>query len=173
MSPLRVAQGRLRAALLIIALLFVTFFLRLIDVQAVNAQEYAERATRELTRTATLPAPRGEITDRNGNVLARSIESIDLVVDQTLINRPDRAAEIVAPIIGESISYVKSRLVGTRKFVYVARDITPAQWKSVKAAIANKMGKGSFRNGLVDSLASVGSKEIIQRSISLPHYLAL
>ena len=48
MSPLRVAQGRLRAALLIIALLFVTFFLRLIDVQAVNAQEYAERATREL-----------------------------------------------------------------------------------------------------------------------------
>ena len=144
MSPLRVAQGRLRAALLIIALLFVTFFLRLIDVQAVNAQEYAERATRELTRTATLPAPRGEITDRNGNVLARSIESIDLVVDQTLINRPDRAAEIVAPIIGESISYVKSRLVGTRKFVYVARDITPAQWKSVKAAIANENGQGKL-----------------------------
>ena len=139
-------------------------------MQAVNAQEYAERATRELTRTATLPAPRGEITDRNGNVLARSIESIDLVVDQTLINRPDRAAEIVAPIIGESISYVKSRLVGTRKFVYVARDITPAQWKSVKAAIANE--NGSFRNGLVDSLVSAASNEIIQRSISLPHYLA-
>jgi cell division protein FtsI (penicillin-binding protein 3) len=125
----------LRATLLIIALLFVTFFLRLIDVQAVNAKEYAERATRELTRTAKLPAPRGEITDRNGHVLARSIESLDLVVDQTLINRPQRAAEIVAPIIGESTSYVKSRLTGTRKFVYVARDITPAQWKSIKAAL--------------------------------------
>ena len=113
----------------------MTFFLRLIDVQAVNAKEYAERATRELTRTAKLPAPRGEITDRNGHVLARSIESLDLVVDQTLINRPQRAAEIVAPIIGESTSYVKSRLTGTRKFVYVARDITPAQWKSIKAAL--------------------------------------
>jgi len=129
---------------LIIALLFVTFFIRLIDVQAVNAKEYADRATKELTRTATLPAPRGEITDRNGNVLARSIESLDLVVDQTLINRPGRAAEIVAPIIGESVSYVKSRLTGTRKFVYVARDITPAQWKNIKAALANENAAGKL-----------------------------
>jgi cell division protein FtsI (penicillin-binding protein 3) len=114
----------------------VTFFFRLIDVQAVNAKEYAERATRELTRTAELPAPRGEITDRNGHVLARSIESLDLVVDQTLISRPQRAAEIVAPIIGESTSYVKSRLTGTRKFVYVARDITPAQWKRLSGEVS-------------------------------------
>lgn len=109
-----------------------------------NAKEYADRATKELTRTATLPAPRGEITDRNGNVLARSIESLDLVVDQTLINRPGRAAEIVAPIIGESVSYVKSRLTGNRKFVYVARDITPAQWKNIKAALANENAAGKL-----------------------------
>ena len=149
MSPLRMAQGRLRATLLLVAILFVTFFLRLVDVQAVNAQEYADRATRELTKTATLPAPRGEVTDRNGNVLARSIESIDLVVDQTLINRPQRAAEIVAPIIGESVSYVKSSLVGKRKFAYVARDITPAQWENIKTAISveNESGKLSDRIG--------------------------
>lgn len=149
MSPLRMAQGRLRIALLMVAILFFAFFLRLIDVQAVNAKSYAERATRELTRTATLPAPRGEITDRNGNVLARSVESLDLVVDQTLINRPGRAAELVAPIIGESVSYVQSRLTGKRKFVYVARDITPAQWVKIKEVIAseNAAGKLSERIG--------------------------
>lgn len=144
MSPLRMAQGRLRTTLLLIAILFVTFFLRLIDVQAVNAQTYAERATRELTRTATLPAPRGEITDRNGNVLARSVESIDLVVDQTLVNRTQRAAELVAPIIGESVSYVKSRLAGNRRFVYVARDITPAQWAKIKEVIAGENARGKL-----------------------------
>lgn len=149
MSPLRMAQGRLRIALLMVAILFFAFFLRLIDVQAVNAKSYAERATRELTKTATLPAPRGEITDRNGHVLARSVESLDLVVDQTLINRPERAAELVAPIIGESVSYVQSRLTGKRKFVYVARDITPAQWVKIKEAIAseNAAGKLSERIG--------------------------
>lgn len=149
MSPLRMAQGRLRIALLMVAILFFAFFLRLIDVQAVNAKSYAERATRELTKTATLPAPRGEITDRNGNVLARSVESLDLVVDQTLINRPGRAAELVAPIIGESVSYIQSRLTGKRKFVYVARDITPAQWVKIKEVIAseNAAGKLSERIG--------------------------
>jgi len=149
MSPLRMAQGRLRIALLMVAILFFAFFLRLIDVQAVNAKSYAERATRELTKTATLPAPRGEITDRNGHVLARSVESLDLVVDQTLINRPGRAAELVAPIIGESVSYVQSRLTGKRKFVYVARDITPAQWVKIKEVIAseNAAGKLSERIG--------------------------
>lgn len=144
MSPLRLAQGRLRVTLFLIALLFATFFLRLIDVQAVNAKAYADRATRELTRTAQLPAPRGEITDRNGNVLARSIEAIDLVVDQTLVNRPARAAEILAPIIGKSVSSVKARLVGERRFVYVARDINPAQWVSIKSAIANENANGKF-----------------------------
>lgn len=149
MSPLRMAQGRLRIALLMVAILFAAFFLRLVDVQTVNAKSYAERATRELTRTATLPAPRGEITDRDGNVLARSVESLDLVVDQTLINRPKRAAELVAPIIGESAQYIQSRLTGKRKFVYVARDITPAQWSKIKAAIAqeNASGKLSDRIG--------------------------
>lgn len=144
MSPLHLAQGRLRITLLLIVALFTTFLFRLIDVQAVSAKSYAELATRELTRTAQLPAPRGEITDRNGNVLARSIEAIDLVVDQTLVNRPNRAAQIVAPIIGKSVASVKSRLVGERRFVYVARDITPAQWASIKSAIANENADGKF-----------------------------
>lgn len=144
MSPLRMAQGRLRISLLMIAILFITFFLRLIDVQAVNAKTYAERATRELTRTAKLPAPRGEITDRNGNVLARSVESLDLVVDQTLVNRPGKAAQLVAPIIGKSPAYIESRLTGKRKFVYVARDITPEQWSKIKAAIAEENAAGSL-----------------------------
>jgi cell division protein FtsI (penicillin-binding protein 3) len=102
-----------------------------------------------LTRTAALLAPRGEITDRDGNVLARSVESIDLLVDQTLVNRPERAAELIAPILGERSSYIASRLKGERKFVYVARDITPAQWSKIKSVIAqeNELGKLSERIG--------------------------
>lgn len=149
MSPLRVAQGRLRIALLMVAILFAAFFIRLVDVQAVSAQSYAERATKELTRTAALLAPRGEITDREGHVLARSVESIDLVVDQTLVNRPERAAELIAPILRERTGYIASRLKGERKFVYVARDITPAQWSKIKSVIAqeNEDGKLSERIG--------------------------
>lgn len=142
MSPLRMAQGRLRISFLLVLVIFVSFFVRLVFVQAVNAQGRAQQAASELNQTVALPAPRGEITDRNGNVLARSIDALDLVVDQNLVGDPEATAKLVAPIINASSSAIESRLTGTRKFVYVAKDITPAQWLKIKAVVAsNNSGK--------------------------------
>ena len=114
----------------------------MVFVQAVNAEDRARQAARELNQTVDLPAPRGEITDRNGNVLARSIDALDLVVDQNLIGDPKVTAKLVAPIINASTSAIQNRLTGTRKFVYIAKDITPAQWLKIKEVIAlNNSGK--------------------------------
>ena len=136
MSPLRMAQARLRISFFLVLVVFFSFFVRLVFVQAVNAQDRAHQAARELNQTVDLPAPSGEITYRNGNVLARSIDALDLVVDQNLIGDPKVTAELVAPIINASTTSVQSRLTGTRKFVYIAKDITPAQWLKIKEAIA-------------------------------------
>ena len=136
MSPLRMAQGRLRISFFLVLVVFFSFFVRLVFVQGVNAQERAHQAARELNQTVDLPAPRGEITDRNGNVLARSIDALDLVVDQNLIGDPKVTANLVAPIINASTAAIQNRLTGTRKFVYVAKDITPAQWLKIKEVIA-------------------------------------
>ena len=73
---------RLVSAQLIVILVLV---IRLLDVQAVNASGYQERANSELYRTTTLLAPRGEITDVNGIPYAHSISVINIVVDQTMI----------------------------------------------------------------------------------------
>ena len=142
MSPLRMAQGRLRISFFLVLVIFLSFFVRLVFVQAVNAEDRARQAARELNQTVDLPAPRGEITDRNGNVLARSIDALDLVVDQNLIGDPKVTAKLVAPIINASTPGIQKRLTGTRKFVYVAKDITPAQWLKIKEVIAlNNSGK--------------------------------
>jgi cell division protein FtsI (penicillin-binding protein 3) len=136
------AQGRLRISFFLVLVIFLSFFVRLVFVQAVNAEDRARQAARELNQTVDLPAPRGEITDRNGNVLARSIDALDLVVDQNLIGDPKVTAKLVAPIINASTSAIQTRLTGTRKFVYVAKDITPAQWLKIKEVIAlNNSGK--------------------------------
>jgi cell division protein FtsI (penicillin-binding protein 3) len=131
------AQGRLRMSFVLVVVIFLSFFVRLVFVQGVNAQDRAHQAARELNQTVDLPAPRGEITDRNGNILARSIDALDLVVDQNLIGDPEVTAKLVSPIINASSSAIQSRLTGTRKFVYVAKDITPAQWLKIKEVIAN------------------------------------
>ena len=66
MRILRLVSVQLLAAMVLV--------IRLLDVQAVNASGYQDRANSELYRTTTLLAPRGEITDVNGIPYARSIK---------------------------------------------------------------------------------------------------
>jgi cell division protein FtsI (penicillin-binding protein 3) len=69
-------------------------------------------AATEHVNTVTIPAPRGEVTDRNGVALALS-ESVDSVTaDPLLIAHPERAAAALAPLLGETASQV---LPGLRK----------------------------------------------------------
>ena len=125
---------RLVSAQLTVILVLV---IRLLDVQAVNASGYQERANGELYRTTTLLAPRGEITDVNGIPYAHSISAINIVVDQTMIVDPNRTAQIAAPILGMTESEVLSKIVGKKRWFLVARDATPAQWNALKDAFAN------------------------------------
>ncbi len=51
------------------AVLAFLIFIRLIDLQLVNGQEYAEKSESRLVRSMTISAPRGEILDRHGRPL--------------------------------------------------------------------------------------------------------
>lgn len=135
---------RVRAVYLLFILVFVIIAGRLIQVQGVSASAYASRASRELYQTAPLAASRGAITDKDGVPFARSIASVNITVDQQLVLDPARAAEIIAPIISLPVSTVQNRLTGDRRFAYVAKDVTPAVWKSVKEAIAVENTKRSY-----------------------------
>lgn len=131
----RLQQGRLRVAFVLLVLLFLVFSAQLIRVQGIQAGGYAERAERELMRTATLPAPRGSILDSQGVVLARSVDAIDITVDQTMILDPKGTAAIIAPILNMSISDVEAKITGKRRFAYVAKLVTPKQWNQIKSSI--------------------------------------
>ena len=49
------------------------FGVRLVQVQAVQAGDYRQRAVNEMEKVRTLQAPRGDITDINGVAFARSV----------------------------------------------------------------------------------------------------
>ncbi|MEI9908149.1 MAG: hypothetical protein WDO06_09980 [Actinomycetota bacterium] len=51
---------------IVVLVVLILFALRLIDIQAVQASTYAEKATSEMTTISTALAPRGAITDING-----------------------------------------------------------------------------------------------------------
>ena len=74
-----------------IAIVLSVFAVRLFELQGLDASAYVSKAKAEGDVTVTLPATRGQITDRNGAALAESIDGEMIVADPTL-TRPHAAA---------------------------------------------------------------------------------
>ena len=117
------------------AVIMFLFGLRLVQVQALQANNYRERAVNEMEKVKTLQAPRGDITDINGVPFARSVAATSIVVDQTQILDPAKVAAFVAPILNMSVSDVQTALTGKRKWNMVAQNAKPATWLKLSSAI--------------------------------------
>ena len=137
MNHQQLVQDRIRKIVAIAIVIFLLFGLRLIEIQAIRAKGYVERADNELSKSATLLAPRGAIYDINGVELARSISAINIAVDQTVVNDPVNAAMVVAPILGMNPAELLPSLSGEKRYVLIAKDVQPSVWREVNEAIAS------------------------------------
>lgn len=117
------------------AVIMFLFGLRLVQVQALQANDYRSRAVNEMEKVKTLQAPRGDITDINGVPFARSVAATSIVVDQTQILNPAKVAAFVAPILNMSVSDVQIALTGKRKWNMVSQNAKPVTWLKLTNAI--------------------------------------
>ncbi len=104
---------------------------RLIQLQAVQGKALATQAVDQRLHTQALPAPRGAILDRAGEPLAITVEGRNIVADQTKVGDPTALANQLGPVIGADPAVLAARLTGTRRFMYVAKGITPDVWNAV------------------------------------------
>lgn len=154
MTQQQLVHDRIRKLVAIAIVILMLFALRLIDLQAVRAAGFVERAENELTKSGTLLAPRGTIYDVNGIELARSVSAINIAVDQTVVNDPQTAANLVAPILGMSAAELLPQLTGSKRYVLIAKDVTPAIWRAVNTTITDYNKKVmSEKNGITKRLA--------------------
>ena len=134
MGNLSLSSSRMRMLIAAVAVIFAAFGIRLVQIQAVEASSLSQRAMNEIMMTSTMPAPRGTITDINGIEFARSVSSVRVVADQTLIQNPKVAARIAAPILKLPVAQVEASITGSRRWSKVADLVTPAQWRALNAA---------------------------------------
>jgi cell division protein FtsI (penicillin-binding protein 3) len=73
--------------------------LRLFQLQVLAHDDYAKRARRQQERLEAIEAPRGEIFDRNGNILAISSASQFVVVNPRRIPNKEIASALLARIL--------------------------------------------------------------------------
>ncbi len=124
---------RLRAWQLILLIVLTIVAGRVIDVQAIQGPALAAAATKDRLRTVTTPAVRGDITDIQGVPLATTVQARNVTADQTLVKDPGAEAAALAEVLGGDPSAYEARLTGTRRFVYLAKGITPQVWAKVSA----------------------------------------
>ena len=131
---LRGASGlRLRVGFVLIAMVVSVFAARLFQLQGVDAKAYVARAEAEGVVTLTLPANRGDITDRNGTPLAQSADGLMIVADPTLTSRNASAiATILARRLDVDYFDMLNRLrMPDTHFQYLARRVPATQARAV------------------------------------------
>ena len=128
------------AALVIYLLAFGAIVVRLVDVQVVNAEHYADQGIRQRTRTVELAATRGRVYDREGEVLATSIDSATIYADpraylpeeREIEGRtvtldpeigPEEAAAQLAPLLARDPAWIAEQLRKDLHFVYLGRQL--------------------------------------------------
>ena len=115
---------------------------KLFQIQALESTALAQQALEQRMRTSTLLAHRGDVLDRDGEVLASTVELRVITVDQTLVATyvdpddprragPRAAAAALAPVLGVDVQTLTEGLDGDRRFAYLVRGIEPEVWRQV------------------------------------------
>lgn len=115
-----------------LALCVVLFILGL-GVLALRLADLAILDRAAVNAVGARAAPRGELTDRRGVVLAQSYEAYALVVrPHQLVGAPADLAPRIAALTGDDPARVRAALTYRGKFRYVARRVRPEVAQSVR-----------------------------------------
>ena len=164
MNHYSLVEKRIRYVVAIALVLLIAFAVRLVDVQAVRAAGYANRADMELAKKSIIMAPRGAITDINGVEFARSVTAYRILADQAIIDYPKKLAEIAAPILGMSAAQLEQDLTGTRRYVVIAQSVKPEIWRKLEKAVDQYNSEVSNdKNGYAKKLAGFFAERIYVR----------
>jgi cell division protein FtsI (penicillin-binding protein 3) len=109
---------------------------RLVYLQVIDHADLMARADRQQMRTVNPPAKRGEIVDRNGRVLAYSVDADTIAADPSEIDDPDQVARQVCSAIdactADRRADMAKKLRRKGAFVYLARQVSPEEARAVR-----------------------------------------
>ena len=93
-------EGRVGRVAAVVVVVFAVFLARLFQLQVIEGDRLAASSQRNSIRTLLLAAPRGEIVDRDGRVLATTRPARHLQVVASELGRPDRTFALLGDLLG-------------------------------------------------------------------------
>jgi len=125
----RVQRGLRTRVLLVkvsLLILFVLIGWRLTQIQIVEAPKYQQIAQRQYEARLVLPCAKGNIYDRNANVLVSNSMFISYSADPKIVDEgARRVAEEFSRVFGKSKKCYLDRLRSEKRFVWLERLVPP------------------------------------------------
>lgn len=126
---------RMLVVVVVLGLVFLATAAQLVRVQIVQGERYAALGAEQRDRTIDLLARRGRIYDREGAVLATSVDAATIYADPRAFRAgrtpdgtrrppaedPERAARLLAPVLDRDPGAIREELTSEGHFVYLAR----------------------------------------------------
>lgn len=106
---------------------------RLFQVQVVEASDYREAAEAQRIRVRETTPARGVIYDRQGRVMAVSVDSRSVYADPRQIESPAGTAAVLGGLLKLDIPRLEGRLRSDSSFVFVARQLDDETADEVEA----------------------------------------
>ncbi|GAA2101029.1 penicillin-binding protein 2 [Microlunatus panaciterrae] len=138
---------RLRMVMLALAIAVSLCAGRLVQLQGFDSSALAATSASQLTRTLPLLPSRGDITDRNGEVLAATEPAVAITADP--VHTAPHAAEITTVLLKYlELDRTKTMAALTKpntRFVYVAKKVPAATYTKIAAELTDLDLYGIFR----------------------------
>jgi len=103
-------------------------------LQVDDNDHYRELAARQHEMSVAIPAPRGDVRDRNGEPLAVSADAESIWANPREVNDVTATADRLSTLMHVDAASLESRLGADRKFVWLDRHVDPAVADAVRAA---------------------------------------
>ncbi|MDG2035136.1 MAG: penicillin-binding protein 2 [Pseudomonadales bacterium] len=122
---------------LLLAIALVAIVIRLGQLQVVDSERgrqfLQQQGDARVLRTEKIAASRGEIVDRNGELLAFSTPVKSVWANPSLIDNSDAAIQRLASSLAMSESALRKRLLSNAQFVYLKRQLDPQKAERIRA----------------------------------------
>ncbi len=96
---------------------------RLVQIQVVQASDLAEQGLSQRLVSRDLAPQRGKIFDRNGELLAMTVQAQSIFAVPDQIEEPLWVAQQIGGLLGADTDVLYERLTSDRDFVYIKRQV--------------------------------------------------
>ena len=124
--------------------LFALVALRLVWLQVISARNLSEAAEYSRTDQMTLRARRGTIYDRNGNVLAISVDCKTIYCNPTEVEDPGTVASLLTERLGGERKEYLDKLRADTTFIYIDRAVDEDKAEALMADLEEANIQGIY-----------------------------